>query len=311
MTVPKVQPKEYHQMSRATRTAQRRAEQDFLGDTQLDRRGLLPSVAELQHVARDKSDPLLPDPRFAGLTQDASVGARNLKQFLGNLDEAAVRETGDKQLVEDFEREHSETVVHLAGHEARVRKVDGQWTAQLDLDGEVKTYKAPTREALMDRLVQLCRVLAAEQTTVPTRELTERETLECVRCAQLGLVQDAITRYLSYSFSGREVDWQELLDNPAYQPVCDRATTLAWVNSRNDYSPTEDRDEYIRQFTAGRPLTITLLDAAWKSCQETERRASGQPEPEPTAEPVLLDDLSDGEVEGQFRAVMRAHARGR
>ncbi|HXX20096.1 MAG TPA: hypothetical protein VEJ46_11895 [Candidatus Acidoferrum sp.] len=298
-----------------TTLARRNAEREFVSDSlrlaPLDRRGLPLNAADLKRAAQDETDPLAPDPRFAGLTPDSSVGAKALKQFLSNLDEAAVRETGDPALIQEYEEAHSDSVVHLAGWEARVRKIGSEWTATLDLDGEKKMLKAPSRDALMEKLVSLCRALDAEQKKDATRELTENERLECIRYAQQGLVQESIGRFLYYAFNGRDIDWFRILDDPRYRDVCDEACALAWVHSRDNYSPTPEREEYIHGFCAGRPLTISLLDAAWTACQEAERSAASTPDatPAPVPESVALDDLSDSEIEAEYKAAMRARSR--
>jgi hypothetical protein len=313
------------------RGIQRNAEQNFLSDASgfspVDQRKRL-QEEDLLRAARDKSDPFTPDSQFAGLVTDTgSIAASNLHRFLGNLDEEAVREaaraSGDSQLLEEYQQEHNESVVHLAGHEARVRKHGAQWIAVVNAGEGTQPFKALTRDALMEKLVTFCRALAAEEKRFATRELTESERLECIRYAQQGLVQDCMSRYLYYAFSGREIDWFTIIDDPRYREVCDAACTLAWIHSRDAYSPTPERNEYIQRFCAGRPLTISLLDAAWKACQEAEGRTrdangngSGGPErnanaPEPEESPTYreLDELSDEAVESQLRGAKKEYSR--
>jgi hypothetical protein len=68
-------------------------------------------------------------------------------------------------------------------------------------------------------------------------------------------------------------------------------------------APTKERKRFIEAYVAGRIPTATLLDEAWKACQEEEKdalrtgiikQASG-PEDKPSAGPDL-DSLSDTEI---------------
>lgn len=290
----------------------RDAERQFLDDTSglgpLDEHALPLTEEKLRRVSRDNSDPLMPDPRFAGLTCDSGVGAKALKDFLRNLDAEAVHETRDPDLIENFQREQN-SLVHLAGHTANVRKEGAGWIAELSIDGEMKTVHGESRDEVLGKLVAFARALKAERNRVSTRQLTEAETLECIRYAQQGRTVDAIGRYLYHAFDRREIEPFAILDNPAYRDLCDEAVTLAWVHSRNSYSPTPEREKFIRDFCAGRPLTISLLDGAWEACQRQEARAANVPELTPEPGPVELDDLSDAEIQATYRAAMRARAR--
>jgi hypothetical protein len=290
-----------------TTKARKIAEQQFLGENlgQIDRRGLPLNAEALRRAAADKSDPFAPDPRFAGLTESDAVAARSLKAFLDNLPQDAVRETGNPHLIEEFERDHSTTIVHVDDHEVAVRRQGNTWVGEVEIDGEPRIFKAAVRD---DLLSQLARKLGHRQSEV--RELTETEELEVVRYAQCGMTQEAIGRYLYYATNKREIETPfELLDDPKFRPVCDRAVAFVWTHARQDYSPTPEREEFIHNFTAGRPYTLGLLDAAWRACKEHERGAASKDNSDAEVAPEMtLNDMADSEIDGLYRAAMREHA---
>lgn len=279
------------------------AEREFLKDmlAPIDTRGLPLNAQALKRAAADTSDP-----RFGGLTTDSSVGAKALKEFLRNLDETAVRETRDPRLIEQFERDHSTTVVHVGDYEVAVRRQGGSWVGEVEVDGEPRIFKATERD---DLLSLLARKLGRRQSDV--RELTEGEELEIIRYAQSGMTQEAIGRYLYYATNKREIETPfELLDDPKFRPVCDRAVAFVWTHARQDYSPTPEREDFIHTFVAGRPCTLGLLDAAWRACKKHEHGVSTEESSGAEGAPeIVLDDMADSEIDGLYRAAMREHAR--
>lgn len=148
------------------------------------------------------------------------------------------------------------------------------------------------------------------------RELTQAELLHVVRIAQQGGLIDAIGQFLKYALDDEDPS-MNIVHDPAYRGVCDRAVLYVFEVSQTDYSPTPERREYFRRFAAGRPLTISLLQSAWASCQRHEEANARQSmlgsfQRPRTDEPVTqqgLDDLSDDAIEALYRGTRREIAR--
>jgi hypothetical protein len=149
------------------------------------------------------------------------------------------------------------------------------------------------------------------------RELRAQERLHVIRLAQQGQVIDAIGQFLAYALDGEEASLN-VAYNPAYRPLCDRATLFCFEASQPDYSPTAERREFFRRFAAGRPLTIALLQQAWNACQRQEQNAlrdetlglfqRPRADEAPSAED--LNSLSDDAVDNLYHSSLREYARG-
>jgi hypothetical protein len=103
------------------------------------------------------------------------------------------------------------------------------------------------------------------------RDLSERERLRVARMAQAGRVDEAISEVLRCSLDGDEPDL-EMTHDPAYRDLCDTAVYEVFHNVELDYVETASRRAYLLRFAGRRPLTIYLLQQAWRSCLQNERR---------------------------------------
>jgi hypothetical protein len=147
-----------------------------------------------------------------------------------------------------------------------------------------------------------------------TRNLSSAERLRVTRLAQSGRVDAAIGEYLKCALDGEEPG-MELLDDPVYREVCDDAVWYVFADITNDYVPTPEREAYIQRHCAGRPITLALLQSAWKACQVNEQRHQRgelldqyqRPQDAPTT-PANLDALSDDAVDDLYHRSLRAYA---
>jgi hypothetical protein len=147
------------------------------------------------------------------------------------------------------------------------------------------------------------------------RQLSSSETLDVSRLAQNGKQFEAIDRFLQYSLPDEDPG-VEILTDPAYRDLLDTAVLYVWELAQEDYSPTAERREFIQNFAAGRPLTLTLVGSAWAACQENEKRhlrgelLEQYQRPEDTAPPTqkALDNMGDAEFERLYRDSIRAYA---
>jgi hypothetical protein len=174
----------------------------------------------------------------------------------------------------------------------------GYWTSA-NLEA---VYVALDREGILDRP-------AGEP-----RNLSERERLRVSRLAQSGQIDQAIAEYLSCALDGDEPDL-ELINDPAYRQLCDDAVWSVFSESQLDFVETASRRAYLLRFAGGRPLTITLLQKAWESCQSKEKqRERGElldsyqrPQETPVNE-KQLDELSDQAVDDLYHRSLRHYA---
>jgi hypothetical protein len=163
-------------------------------------------------------------------------------------------------------------------------------------------YDALNREALLD-------TPAGEP-----RNLTERERLRVARMAQAGRTEDAIGEFLRCALNGHELS-VEFASDPRYRGLCDDAVYTVFTESQLDYVETGSRKAYLLRYAGHRPLTIPLLQQAWKSCQQNEQRYErnallgkiDKPEAEPMTE-TQIDALDDDAVDRLYRDSMSAYA---
>jgi len=272
------------------------------------------------------------DDRFAKHWSDTPFNAGELRSFLENLDVDAMTETGSSDLLRDIRDRRAEEVVrefkracpeylptdsnfddmlrtlsfnafgvdHYDDADAMIDRLmeQGYWT----VDNLTRVYEALDREGILARP-------AGEP-----RNLNERERLRVARLAQAGRVDEAIGEYLRCALDGDEPT-MELVNDPKYRGLCDDAVLTVFEETQLDYVPTAARKAYLLRFAGNRPLTIPLLQQAWKSCQQNESRRERsallnqieRPEPEPVT-PQQIDALDDSAVDRLYHESLRAYA---
>ena len=229
------------------------------------------------------------DDRFAPMDRTGQGQGNDLKDFI-------VQQTA----------EHTPpTTVYSNGSEFNVFYKDGTWHAH----GEGHRYSAPDRDELLSKLGQVTK------REVLYRELNEQEQLEIVRYIQGKDIQAALGQFLFFATNKKEFSSPfEILDDPRYRPLTDRAALFVWQHAKIDYSPTPAREDFINNYAAGRPLSLPLLDAAWRACQESERKGALQhllPDEEDNPRNTLeeLNELDDGAIDRLMHATKREYAR--
>ena len=146
------------------------------------------------------------------------------------------------------------------------------------------------------------------------RPLTERERLRIARMAQAGRVDEAIGEYFRCSLDGDEPTL-DLINDPRYKNLCDDAVFTVFEETQLDFVPTGSRKAFLFRFAGNRPLTLPLLQQAWKACQQNERRhergellnAVEQRQQTPPT-PAEIDALRDDEVERLYHESLKAYA---
>ena len=275
------------------------------------------------------------DDRFARDWRDTpfSASADALRNFVANPDIDAMEETGSGDLLRDVRDRRAEEVVrefkracpeYLPTHENYHSMV-----VTLAFNALPESERNADDDDLVDLLVErgywtpgnleaVYRALddqgILDRPAGEPRNLNERERLRVARMAQAGRVDEAIGEYLRCALDGDEPT-MELVNDPKYRGLCDDAVLTVFEETQLDYVPTAARKAYLLRFAGNRPLTIPLLQQAWKSCQQNESRSERsallnqmeRPEPQPvTAQQI--DELSDGAVDALYHDSLRAYA---
>jgi hypothetical protein len=281
---------------------------------------------EIMTTARNKFVGLGYDGNFGGL--DLS-GCPSIQPPLSSSDSgwldprfAPMDLTGQSNALKDFivqqTAEHTPpTTVFTNGSEFRVFYREGAWHGEGTVDGSRRRYSASDRDALLSKSAQATKPRELHRSPIPYRDLNEKELLEIARYVQSGDTQAALSQYMYFATDKREIASPfEILDDPRYKGLCDAAVLFVWQHSRTDYSPSPEREQYIDTYAASRPLSLALLDSAWKACQESEKRGALlyqlQPEPEVADPRELQDSLeesTDDEIERMMAATKREYAR--
>jgi len=147
------------------------------------------------------------------------------------------------------------------------------------------------------------------------RNLSDKERLHVIRLAQVGRTGDALNAYLSYSLDGEEVN-PDILNEPDYEQVTNEAVFTVFEASQADYAPTREREQFLLRFAGRRPLTLGLLQAAWRACQANEQKhergqlltAFQQPEERQPPTERQLDELDDSQVDRLYHDSLKKYA---
>ena len=293
----------------------------------------LSSFPNLQEPPQEKPDPFANDLECG----QPRASSSSLRQFVNTPDDEAVlrvaQESGNPDLLaeirneragavaREFKRRNSDYVASDENYDNIALVLANNLLGRSDLDTQKAVELLASRgewnvSNIEAAWAALKREGLAELPAGTARELTEQERLHVIRIAQQGRVTDAIGQFLQYALDDEEPSLDVIYD-PAYRQVCDRATLFCFEASQADYSPTAERREIFRRFAAGRPLTITLLQQAWAGCQRheeiharTEMLGSLQKPQDELLTDKALDALSDDAVDQLFHASLREYARG-
>lgn len=291
-------------------------------------------------------DAELPDPRFAPLDdRGVGLGAAALKRGLEELvydpevQQQLARETGDPEILAELQQHRAEQVAReFRRTNPRYYRSQENWEALVQcLAFNCLGWESDecTVEEAQDALIhgghwtldnltaafrELSRVGALETDPYDPRPLSEHQRRSIALQAGTGDVEAAITRYLQLRLP-RDIgdrlvetfgldDLFDQLADPQFKSVIEEAVWFCWQYARPNYAPTRQRKQFMQAYIAGRIPTATLLDEAWKACQEAEKDATrsavlGQiNQPEQISAPDL-DSLSDQEVESLYHRTLR------
>jgi hypothetical protein len=183
-----------------------------------------------------------------------------------------------------------------------------------------------TLENLTAAFKALDRAGALEYPRNHSRPLKESQRLRAEQLSANGDIHGGIVEYIKGRISeeaGYEIaftleDPLTFTTDPKMRPVLEEAVCFCWENYRKDYSPTVDRRRFLRQYCAGRFITVALLDAAWEECKRAEKDATrselfsqvgnGTAETESPAE--SLERMDDASIDNLYHRTLREYAKG-
>jgi len=270
-------------------------------------------------VPDDGADPFL-DNRFAPLDTGGLAQGNALRATLENptaedLAEAAQYSTDPefKQKVEaelaDIQNE-KEAVAFKKAH-PEYEPTDRNYQALLAYlrDNEL-LFTAESLDEAYKALLAVGKLDVPEGTA---KTLTDANLLTVARLAQSGKVADALGAYLHFALP--HLSSEELMlvpTDPAYLELCNEAVYYVFVNSQADYVDSEENRAYLNEYLNGRPASLTLLQAGWKTCvRDSLLRAADPPEQVPTPESIRqsIENLSNEDLEDTLQAALRERAR--
>lgn len=158
------------------------------------------------------------------------------------------------------------------------------------------------------------------------RPLKASQRLRAEQLAANGDVLGGIVEYIKGRISeeaGYEVaftlaDPLAFTTDPSRRPILEEACWHCWEAYRKDYSPSPERRRFIRDYCAGRFVTVSLLDAAWEECKHAEQdalRSSLFSYPDEAGEtlqprtPISFDRLEDSDIDDLYHRTLREYAR--
>jgi hypothetical protein len=299
---------------------------------------------DLNHPVDDTFE--LQDRHGFNRVDDAGLaGINQLKELLANppreVMEELAKETNNPKLISELADERAAEVANeFRRRNPGYLKCDANWRSMMetlahnflgedDLDAEdAQDLLISGGFFTLDNLTAAFRALdragALEYPANHSRPLKETQRLRAAQLASNGDVLGGIVEYVEGRISeeaGYEVaftleDPLAFTADPKNQPILEEACLFCWEHYRRDYSPSPARRRFLREYCAGRFVTVALLDAAWEECKRVERDATrsalfGQTENEPTPrvnDTPNLDRLDDAGIDDLYHRTLREYA---
>jgi hypothetical protein len=246
------------------------------------------------------SDPWAPLPGFepyAGPKDDGftPLGSNGLKEFV----------TGQAA-----EKTQASTV-HVAGQPFKIF-FDDVWRADGTLNGQRHRVTANDRQQLIDKLMNLAKREAIH-------ELSRAEQLLVIRLCQNGRKYDAIDVYLKAALGKSQYATDpDAIARPELLPLMNEIAEFIWFHSTPQAEDSEEWHAFKEDFLNGRPFTFDLLQAAFEAFQDAQKHnrvgllTSQLEEPKAPDSRVVaasLDEMTDAQIDSQYKTVARAFAR--
>ena len=284
---------------------------------------------------------------FNRVDESGLAGINHLKELLANpprdVMEEIARETGNPELVSELAHERAEDIAHeFRRRNPGYLKCHANWRSIVETladnvlgEGDLGAEDAQelliangqwTLQNLTAAYKALDKVGALEYPANHSRPLKEAQRLRAEQLAANGDVLGGIVEYVKGRISeeaGYEVaftleDPLAFTTDPEMRPILEEACLFCWEAYRKDFSPSADRRRFLREYCAGRFVTVALLDAAWEECKLAERDAMrsglfnqvGNEAVERIEGPLpSLDRMDDAGIDDLYHRTLREFAR--
>ena len=283
---------------------------------------------------------------FNRVDESGLAGINQLKDLLANppskVVEELARETGNPELVAQLADERATAVANeFRRRNPGYLKCDANWrsiveTMAHNLLGEDNLDADEAQDLLVSQgywtlpnleaaYKSLDRIGALECPNNQPRPLNATQRLRAEQLAANGEVLGGIVEYVKGRIGEEAADEVAftLADplvfttDPQMRPILEEACWFCWEAYRKDYSPSPERRRFMRDYCAGRFVTVSLLDAAWDDCKHAEQdamRSSVLTQVDETAEapasaPISFDRLEDADIDDLYHRTLREHAR--
>jgi hypothetical protein len=282
---------------------------------------------------------------FNRVDESGLAGINQLKELLANPPRAVVeeiaKETHNPDLISELANERAEEVVHeFRRRNPGYLKCDANWRSVVEtlahnLLGEDDLETEDAQELLiseghwtLENLTAAYKVLdragALEYPANQSHPLKETQRLRAEQLAANGDVLGGIVEYVKGRISEEAADEAaftladplSFTTDPQMRPILEEACFFCWEAYRKDYSPSHDRRRFLRNYCAGRFVTVALLDAAWEECKRVEKGLSRSAlfdqvgnAPEAVEDPPSLDRLDDQRIDDLYHQTLREYAR--
>jgi len=284
---------------------------------------------------------------FNRVDESGLAGVNQLKELLANppreVVEEIARETGNPELVSELAQERAEDVAHeFRRRNPGYLKCDSNWRSMIETlahnflgEDDLEAEDAQellisggffTLEHLTAAFRALDRVGALEYPANHSRPLKAAQRMRAEQLSANGDVLGGIVEYVKGRISeeaGYEVaftleDPLAFTTDPKMRPILEEACLFCWEAYRKDYSPSPDRRRFLRDYCAGRFVTVALLDAAWEECKLVEKDSMrsallnhvGNEAVERIEDPLpSLDRMDDAGIDDLYHRTLREYAR--
>jgi hypothetical protein len=282
---------------------------------------------------------------FNRVDESGLASINQLKELLANppreVIEEIAKETNNPDLISELAHERAEEVAHeFRRRNPSYLKCDANWRSMIetlshnflgedDLDvEEAQDLLISDGFFIVENLTAafhaLDRIGELEYPSNHSHPLKAAQRLRAEQLAANGDVLGGIVEYVKGRISeeaGYEIaftleDPLDFTTDPAMRPILEEACLFAWEAYRKDYSPSHARRTFLRDYCAGRFVTVGLLDAAWEECKRVEKDATrsalfNQPEDERsprTNDASSLDTLDDAAIDNLYHKALRKYS---
>jgi hypothetical protein len=284
---------------------------------------------------------------FNRVDESGLAGINQLKELLTNpprdVVEEIAKETQHPELMSELANERAEDVANeFRRRNPGYLKCDANWRSIVETlahnclgEDDLEAEEAQdlliangywTLQNLTAAYKSLDRVGALEYPPNHARPLKEAQRLRAAQLAANGDVVSAIAEYVKGRI-GEEAAFEvafslesplDFTADPKNQPILQEACFFCWEHYRTDYSPTPSTRKFLRDYSAGRFVTIALLDAAWEECKRVEKdsmrsavfgQVNNEIEEPIQAPSVSLDRLDDAGIDDLYHRTLREYAR--